>query len=47
MVANQYPQFLLIGDSILQNASLLQDNFSLVCALQERAFPVFACTPRF
>jgi hypothetical protein len=32
----QYPQFLLLGDSIVQFTSLTKDGFSFVASLTER-----------
>ena len=36
MASKQYPQFLLIGDSIIQYSSFLLDGFSFGAALEER-----------
>jgi hypothetical protein len=36
MESKQYPQFLLIGDSIIQYSSFLLDGFSFGAALEER-----------
>jgi hypothetical protein len=36
MPSKQYPQFLLIGDSIVQYSSFLLDGFSFGAALDER-----------
>ena len=36
MASKHYPQFLLIGDSIVQYSSFLRDGFSFGAALEER-----------
>jgi len=41
MSAKTYPQFLLLGDSIVQYASFVKDGFSFGAALAERAFSIF------
>ncbi len=36
MASKQYPQFLLVGDSIVQYSGFLRDGFSFGAALEER-----------
>jgi len=43
MSSRQYPQFLLLGDSIIQNGCLLRDGFCLNAGLAERRFDPGHC----
>lgn len=57
MASRRYPQFLLLGDSIVQYSSFLRDGFSFGAVLEERewaslslpgfiSYPLsFSCTP--
>ena len=38
MGAKRYPQFVLIGDSIIQRTSFLRDGFSFGSGLEEREY---------